>query len=449
MSSFSNDFQQQNSNANSPSNPKRSLMLYLAPVIIVVFGFVGCVGLTTLAKKPEKKTSLAQFPVVDVAEINKQDVTFTVHSQGTVMPRTETALISEVSGQITYVADKMKVGGFFKKGEVLMEIDPITYQVGVLEAQSRLDAAKASLVEEKARADQAEDEWQLTGKPLSEAPVLALRLPQLQRAMADVEAATADMQGAQLKLKRTKIIAPYDALIKVKYVDIGQYVGTGTQLVDTFAVDYAEVRLPVKQQDIGFIKLPKVNQQGDASNTVVVSTQQGLRTLTWDSYISRYEGVVNDRSRVHYLVAHIDDPYNLLTEERDVELRMGMFVKAEIEGKTYPNITAIPRGAIRGAGQLYLIDENNKLNIITVDVLRSDKDYAYIQGDIAGGSRVVTTRLETPVQGMQLQVSGEQTEQNQSKESESSDGEPSETEQPDESKSATQTTEQTSARVEQ
>ncbi|TLU66757.1 efflux RND transporter periplasmic adaptor subunit [Thalassotalea litorea] len=438
MSSVSSDFQQQNSKTKS----QRSIFVVLAPFIIVAFGFAGCVGLSAMAEKPEKKPSLAKLPVVEVAEITKQDVTFTIHSQGTVMPRTETALISEVSGQITFVADKMKVGGFFKKGEVLMEIDPITYQVGVLEAQSRLDAAKATLVEEKARADQAEDEWQLTGKPLSEAPVLALRLPQLQRAMADAEAATADMQGAQLKLKRTKIIAPYDALIKAKYVDIGQYVGTGTQLVDTFAVDYAEVRLPVKQQDIGFIKLPKVNQQGDASNTVVVSTQQGLRTLTWDSYISRYEGVVNDRSRVHYLVAHIDDPYNLLTEERDVELRMGMFVKASIKGKSYSDITAIPRSAIRGAGQLYLIDPENRLKIVTVDVLRSDKDYAYIQGDIVAGNRVVTTRLETPVQGMELRVSGEEVEQNEV-------SEPAEAEKANDAQTSNATeTQQTSTRVE-
>lgn len=414
MSSFKNDFEQQY----TTSKPKRSVMVYLAPVMIIVLGFVGCSGLSALAQKPEKKPSLAQLPVVEVAQLQKRDVTFTISSQGTVMPHTETSLISEVAGQITFVANKMRVGGFFQKGEVLMEIDPITYKVGVLEAQSRLDAAKATLVEEKARADQAEDEWKLTGKPLSSAPVLALRLPQLQRAQADVEAAAADLQEAQLKLKRTKIIAPYDALVKAKYVDIGQYVGTGTQLVDTFAVDYAEVRLPVKQQDIGFIKLPKVNQEGDETNTVVISSQQGLRSLEWDSFISRYEGVVNDRSRVHYLVAKINDPYNLLTEDRDAELRMGMFVRASIKGKTYPDITAIPRSAIRGAGQVHLIDKDNKLKIITVDVLRSDKDYAYVRGDLVDGSRVITTRLEMPVQGMELRVNGEEPDKTEATEAE-------------------------------
>ncbi|TKB47081.1 efflux RND transporter periplasmic adaptor subunit [Thalassotalea mangrovi] len=406
MSSFKSEFEQQS----LALKKKRSIMVYIAPIAIVIAGFVGCTGLTALAQKPEKKPSLAQLPVVEVTDLKKRDVTFIINSQGTVMPRTETTLISEVAGQITFVADKMKAGGFFKKGEVLLEIDPITYKVGVLEAQSRLDAAKATLIEEKARADQAEDEWQLTGKPLSSAPILALRLPQLQRAQADVEAAAADLQEAQLKLQRTKIVAPYDALVKTKYVDIGQYVGTGTQLVDTFAVDYAEVRLPIKQQDIGFVRLPKVNQPGNPENKVIISSGQGKRKQSWESFISRYEGVVNDRSRVHYVVAQINDPYNLLSDDNgdSGELRMGMFVKANIKGKTFQDIVAIPRSAIRGAGQVHLVDEDNTLKIITVDILRSDKEYAYIEGDIIDGVRVVTTRLEMPVQGMKLRISGEQ-----------------------------------------
>ena len=244
------------------------LRYVLMPFVIIFIAIVIFIIVASLAPKPAKKQVIIKAPLVNVMDIKRADITFKVKSQGSVFPRTETSMISEVSGMVVEVSDKFKVGGYFTKGEQLLAIDDITYQVALVQAQSRLDSAQASVIEENARTQQAEDEWRLTGKSISEAPVLAIRKPQQKKAQADLLAAKADLRAAQIKLERTKIVAPYNALIKTKMVDIGQYVSTGSQLAMTFAVDYAEVRLPIKQRDVAFLNLPRINKKSELLSPV-------------------------------------------------------------------------------------------------------------------------------------------------------------------------------------
>lgn len=383
------------------------LRYVLTPIAIVFFAIVGLIIVAALAPKPAKKPTIIKAPLVEVQDIERKNIRFTIASQGSVLPRTQTNLVSEVSGQITSVNEKFNVGGFFTKGEVLLSIDDISYRVNLLQAQSRLDAAKAVLVEEQARKEQAEDEWLLTGKALSQAPVLALRLPQLQKAKADVKAAEADVTDAEVKLARTKIRAPYDAMIKEKQVEIGQYVSTGSTLAMTFAVDYAEVRLPIKQRDVEFLNLPRINQQGSKSSKVDIFYQLLGKQYTWQSNLTRYEGEVDSRSRVHYVVAQVDDPYRVLSSTAHQELRIGTFVNANIDGKMVNDIVAIPRDALHGANKLYLVDDNNKLHIQEISILRNDADFVYSHDNLSASHRLITTQMETPVEGMALRIVGE------------------------------------------
>ena len=397
------------STTTSNTKPRRMVPLryVLTPILIILLAIVVLATIALLAPKPAKKPQIIKAPLVEVEDISRQNTRFIIASQGSVMPRTQTNLVSEVSGQIAVVNDKFNVGGFFKKGEVLLSIDDISYRVALLQAQSRLDAANAVLIEQKARKEQAEDEWLLTGKPLSKAPVMALRLPQLQQAQADVKAAEAAVTDAEVKLSRTKIKAPYDAMVKDKKVDIGQYVSMGSMLATTFAVDYAEVRLPIKQRDVQFLNLPKINQQENLSSKVEISYQVMGTEHKWLSNITRYEGEVDSKSRVHYVVAQIPDPYGILASSAHQELRMGTFVNASIEGKMISDIVAISRSALHGANKIYLVDDKNTLHMQEINILHNDADYVYTHDAFVENQRLITTQMEAPVEGMKLRVVGE------------------------------------------
>lgn len=393
-------------NITKPARRMVQLRYVLTPIVIVFAAIFLLIVMGLLAPKPAKKPIQIKAPLVDVMSIEPSEVQFVISSQGSVVPRTETTMISEVSGMVTWVSDKFLVGGYFKKGEQLLHIDDITYKVAVLQAESRLETAQSNLATEKARAKQAEDEWKLTGKSLAEAPTLALRLPQLQKAKADLIAAKADLQEAQTKLVRTKIIAPYDAMLKEKMVDIGQYITVGASLAKTFAIDYAEVRLPVKQRDVPFLNLPRINQDNDGSSTVELFYEMDGQKHAWPSKVTRYEGVVDTSSRVHYVVAQVDDPYGIA--QSDKEIRIGTFVNARINGKAMESISAIPREAVHGANTIYLVDDTNHLHMAKVNVLRADANNVYTTESIAANQRLVLTNLETPVEGMKLRINGEE-----------------------------------------
>lgn len=386
------------------------LRYVLTPFAIILGAFFLLIVFTMAAEKPAKKAVELKAPLVDVVDLQRQDIVFKVQSQGSVMPRTETTMISEVSGMVVEVSDKFKVGGYFKKGDQLLAIDDITYQVALVQAQSRLDAAEAALIEEKARTKQAEDEWRLSGKSLDEAPVLAIRIPQQKKAEADLLAAKADLKAAKIKLDRTKIIAPYDLMVKAKSVDIGQFVSTGSQLAMTFAVDYAEVRLPIKQNDVEFLDLPHFNQINELGSMVELSYRVQGTSHQWRSHLTRSEGVVDSKSRVHYVIAQVNDPYVLSSDSKHDVLHMGTFVNATITGTSLDNLIAIPRSAVYGANTVFTADSTNRLHIHEVAQIRSDAEYVYTQQEFSADQRLVLTQLESPVEGMKLRINGEEPE---------------------------------------
>jgi RND family efflux transporter MFP subunit len=406
-------------------NKRMVPLRYVVTPIVIIFVAVIILSIIAInAPKPAKKTVKLKAPLIEVMSLTPSDVTFVISSQGSIVPRTETKLTSEVSGQVTDVSNKFLVGGFFKKGEVLLTIDDTSYQVSLLRAQSQQQAAQAKLIEEQARAKQAQDEWLLTGRSVDEAPILALRTPQLKMAEAGMLAAEADIKEAKLKLSRTKIIAPYDAMLISKQVDIGQYVTMGTVMATTYAIDYAEVRLPVKHRDITFLALTKNDKKlsGDISanenwqlnqisGEVELFYQLNGSRHHWNAHLVRHEAVVDNKSRVHYLVAQIEDPYHVLTQSSHDEIRIGTFVNAKINGKQLNNIISIPIGAVYSGSTVYLIDEENRLKIQHIDVMRSDSNFIYTTDNIENNHRLILTKLATPIEGMLLRIAGEEQEE--------------------------------------
>ena len=116
------------------------------------------------------------------------------------LPCTRTNLISEVSGLVVEVAPQFVVGGTFAKGDILIRLDSTDYEVAKQRADAMLISAKAQLLSEQARSAQAKKEWQMSGRPLEEAPVLALRAPFLAEAESRLLQAEAEVKqaGAQV-----------------------------------------------------------------------------------------------------------------------------------------------------------------------------------------------------------------------------------------------------------
>lgn len=236
---------------------------------------------------------------------------------------------------------------------------------------------------------------------------LGMRKPQMADARANVSAAEADVQKARRDLERTRITVPYDGLVRQKAADIGQYVSPGTRLGVTFSIDTAEVRLPLTYSDLSYLDLPsevELESENKSFPSVVLSAEQAGGTNHWQARIIRTEGVVDETSRVIYAVAQVVDPYGVLGQSHQQELKIGTFVNADIQGLPAENVVVLPRYVLRPDHTISVVNSDNELEILPVEVLRAEAKKVYLSRGVEGGMRVITTTLDAPVPGTKLAV---------------------------------------------
>lgn len=357
-------------------------------------------ALWMVLQKPKPSVRSPQPPVllVDVVAVERRDINLTVQANGTVSPRTQTTLVSEVSGQIIEVAENFVSGGFFSQGDLLLRIDDRNYKAELKRAQSAIAAARTKVTQEQGQADYARRTEAM--RPDQAATDLALRKPQLAEAKANLEFALAELEKRQGDLDRTVIRAPYDGMIRAKLSDVGQFVSGGTRLAEVFAVDAVEIRLPLPDRDLPHVDL-------NSSPRVELSAELGDEVQTWYGEIVRTEGVFDEKSRVLYAVARVEDPYNRRGESWPYPLRVGTFVEASIAGRNVDNIVVLPRNVLRADNKVWTVGGNNELLPRQVSVLRADEDKVYIDGGLEGVSLVCLTTLENPLPGTVVRFSSQ------------------------------------------
>lgn len=362
--------------------------------------------------RPSAELAAPQYsPVsVDAALVTRQNLRIPVEAQGTVAPLRATSIQAEVSGRIVETAETFLVGGFVAAGDVILRIDPRDYKTRLLRAEAALKSAASNLVQEQGRAEVALREWKKLppGSQRSQAASdLYLRKPQLEQAEAQLLAAEADLNTARDNLERSIIRAPYDALIRDKHSELGQFVGPGTPLAQIFSIEQAEVRLPIPQSTINYLDLPRGVEQYHNGPNVELYTDIGGKTSRWTAQAHRTEGVFDERSRVMYLVVRIEDPYGLAHTGMDAKvepMRMGSFVNARIQGREIENLVALPRYILRAGNLLWVIDKDNILRNRQVEMLRTGGDQIYVTAGLDEGDLVCLTLMDPSFTGATVAV---------------------------------------------
>ena len=374
----------------------------LLTIITLVLGISGAMLLVKFKTKAISKPSERKLPNVKVLNTKTSSHTFKIVSQGTALPRTTILLISEVSGKVVSVSDKFNAGKFFQKNDLLLEIDPRDYELSL--AQARLKVAQADLrlqMEEK-EATVSRKEWKLLNQ--GEPTGLQAREPQLAEARAALDAAKATEESALRNLDRCRIRAPFDGMVSKANVRPGQFVSAGIQLGEIFATDVSEVRLPLSTSDLSFINLPKPNEllNIDKAPKVILVNKVGEESQEWIGSIVRSEENVDPINRMVYVVAKVDDPYSLKSNNK-APLRRGTFLKATINGRTAKKIIAIPRTALRGKGRVW-IAEDGKLIYRKVKPLYLDENLAIISEGIDSNEQIIVSLLAGVIDGMGIKI---------------------------------------------
>lgn len=374
------------------------------PLAVIALACLGALGLVAVRPTVSPEPSSRRPPVVETLEAKPRDVRIRVWAHGSVEPRTESDVVAEVSGRIEWVSPSLVAGGFVHEGEPLLRIEAGDFEVGVARAQaglaratSRLQLADADL----RRLDSLSRSGVVSPADLDDAKSARAV------AQADLLEAEAALAQARRDLARTEVRSPYLGRVRTKHVDLGQYVTRGAPIGRLYAVDYAEVRLPIPDEEAAFLDLP-IGYRGEpgeaAGPAVTLHAEFAGRRHTWSARIVRTEGELDARTRMIHAVARVDDPYGRGDDPDRPPLAVGLFVEAEIEGRVFEDVVALPRKALRGGqDEIVVVDAEGRLARRTVDVLRRERDRVLIRAGVAPGERVCLTSPRVAVDGMQVE----------------------------------------------
>lgn len=382
-------------------------MRKLLPLLLLAL-FIGATQLISHFKPVAAKRDAPPTPVIVVqtAPVESRDYTVMVNSFGRVQPRTEGELVAQVAGQIIDVSPNFRDGGFFEAGETLVTIDPRDYKIQVDIAAAELANARVNLEEQEALADQARKDRAILNKK-GLASDYALRKPQVAAARSQIDAALAKLAQARLAVERTRIKAPYAGRILSRSVDRGVVVSSNQALARIYATDRVEVRLPLKNSELGYVELPenyRNNGSGqDTLPTVTIINNLGTEPEQWPATLVRTAGAIDEQSQQLYVTAQIDNPYIENVQGRR-PLKIGQYVTARIQGRSLADAIVIPNSAIYQGSYVYLFDQG-LLQRAEIEVAWQNDREALVSNGLKPGNQLVLTPLGqvssgTPVKRM-------------------------------------------------
>ncbi|MEM6973226.1 MAG: HlyD family efflux transporter periplasmic adaptor subunit [Pseudomonadota bacterium] len=418
---------------------------------------------------PEIVLAERRVPVAYVTAVPRV-FTPSISGFGTVTPARLWTAVAEVAGPVAYLHPNYRRGGFVAEGEVLIAIAAEDYVIALDRAEADLEAAEARLEEIRlsrhtttaalaierealalAETDLVRTERLAAGGTVSASVVeerrrevlaqrakvqthegaLALLPAQIAAQDAAAYAALAARDAAALDLERTEILAPFDARVAETHVEIGQYVGVGTNMGTLDGIDAAEIDVQVAQNRIEALArlagaAPTADrQEGPASvapfaegdlrravspgrdvGTPVVAARLSARVHLGggerEAEVARLSDTVSPDTRSVGVIVRIEHPYEPPAGTRQPPLIKGMFLRVEITAPTVSGVILLPRAAI-GQGRVMLVGEDDRLLYAAVEpVFTVDGIAVLAEGALPPDARVITRAPHAAIEGLAL-----------------------------------------------
>lgn len=360
------------------------------PIAIIFISIIAYIFITKNPPKAKKRpTSKISSLPVEIKQIKSEKFNIHVNSYGLARAQTQTDILSQVSGKVTYINENFRDGGYFKKGELLLKIEDIDYLANIEIARATQALAHQELLEEQAQAKQALEDWNRFNK--KEKPSdLVLRVPQLKYAKANLAAAQAQVTKAQVELKRTKIIAPYDGKVVQKDVSISQVVSSSTQLGTIYAHNSIEVNLPIKNSDMVFLR-DKLSKKEE----IKVLFTSSLSNNTYEGKIVSTQSSIDTNTKQVYLLAKI-------TNKAD-EIKIGEYLKANIHAKEIQNAILITNKSIHQSEYVY-IEKDSHIFRREIEIYWNNDENTLIKTGLNPLENLVITPLGATSSGTKVKV---------------------------------------------
>jgi len=379
------------------SHKQKIFIQAILAILIIVIGVTGFSKLKAGKKAIEKQNPEVPLPMVRTVTVNTGPMQMILNGQGSVKPVQEIQLVPQINGKVVKVAFSLVNGGMFRKGDILLSIEPEDYEILVTLAKARVKQAESLFklaLEESAAAG---EEWRQHNSN-EDPPPLVIKEPQLAAAQAMLEAERSNLKEARLNLERTQLTAPFNGRVVSENVDIGQYVSPGQSLATLQSTDAAEIVIPLEDADLFWFDVPNFTTNSPNGAAAEVKAVVAGKEVRWQGRVVRSEGRINELTRMHNVVVQVEKPYASLPP-----LAAGQFVEIEIYGRTIDYATVIPRTALREGQIVWVVNpEESRLYFRKVDVARPNHDGLVIEDGLSNNEMVVISPLKAVSDGMKV-----------------------------------------------
>jgi len=363
----------------------------IASIVVLTIGFAGARALIKSRKSPSKVMVERPAPLVEVARLTAGDIDMQIQGYGSVTPKVEVEISPQVAGMVVWMNPNFRAGGYIEANEPLIKIDPRDYELAARQARATVAEATVALDTEKAEALVAKSEWQQINPGKEPESPLVLRQPQIRRAEASLESAKARLDTAKLNLERTVLSLPITVRIVTAQVDLGQYVGVGRAIGAAYGADVMEIEVPLEDSELAWFNVPgsdTANQ--DYAHADIIADFAGQSRI-WSGKVVRTTGQIDRNSRLVSIIVEVFNSKD--RSDSKYALVPGMFVEVQIKGKTLKHAVAVPRDAVRTGNTIWLA-ENGKLRIHQLDIIRTDKKFAYSVMDTEDEMQIILSSLD-------------------------------------------------------
>jgi RND family efflux transporter MFP subunit len=390
-------------------NIAKKLRPFLTPLFIILIA--GGLSYYWLTHKPRASRKPIQVPppLVEIIELKAGDHQTSIFAMGNVIASQSVNLNARVSGMVVSVSDNFIEGGLLKKGEQIVQIDPTDFRLAVRQRKSDLAKAEFNLKMEMGQQAIARREFELLGDELGpQAKELVLRKPHLSTAQAELDAAKAALEQAELDLTRTKPVAPFNAIVTARNANIGSWISTfstGTPLVKLVATDTFWIDVSLPMDKIRWIAIPGINSERGSPVKITYEQAWGPDAFRMGS-VKRLKAEVEAEGRMAKLIVEVEDPLSQKTANKTKPpLMLGTLVRVEIAGNTLHNVISLPEAALHDGNTLWLMTDRQTLDMIEVEPAWSEQRQIYLSADqLPENARVIISDLAAPVKGMRIRT---------------------------------------------
>jgi multidrug efflux system membrane fusion protein len=376
-----------------PVRSKRRYIVY-ALVLIAVAGALYYVFGTTAQQPQHRSRFAADGPVPVLAAAAKlADVPVYLDAVGTVKALNSVTVSPQVDGKLLSVG--FKEGDDVKKGDVLAQIDPTTYQASLDQAVAKKAQDEALLA--NARNDLARYEL------LGATNAVNKQQTDTQRSLvaqyvAQVQSDRAAVESAQATLGYTKITAPIDGRTGIRQVDEGNIVhASGSPTIVTItqlkpiAVQFNLPQQYISEVNNAFAKGPlEVDALRSDTNAVI---EHGKLTVV-DNQVDSTTGTVKLKA---------------VFPNAKIQLWPGQFVNVRLLIDTLKQVVVIPTGAVQRGPTgtfVYVIKNDNTVSTRPIAVQKQDETQTVVKSGVTPPDRVVTTGFARLNEGSKVSIGG-------------------------------------------